>query len=324
MAVMTIDARLHPLLDGEPPDWASGWGHDRYGVFVEISVGEATQCLRWIPPGQFVMGSPADEDDRFDDEGPLHEVTIAEGFWLFDTACSEAFWEAVIEEPARAARGPDFPVTDVSWEDVQHFCAQLNAMMPGLDLSLPSEAQWEYACRAGTQTPYSFGEEISRALANYDSDGPVPVGSLPANAWGLYEMHGNVLEWCADYWYGSYDGAPADGSAWLETERDGAADRVLRGGAWYDDARDVRAAFRPNDLAGRDDNLGFAVLVRDASGARGGGGRPGGRVARTPPAAGPPAFATISATTPIVVAATLPHLPYLIMRPIAMSCGSDA
>jgi formylglycine-generating enzyme required for sulfatase activity len=276
MTVMTIDARLHPLLDGEPPDWASGWGHDRYGVFVEISVGKAIQCLRWIPPGLFMMGSPADEEDRFDDEGPLHEVTIAEGFWLFDTACSEAFWEAVIGEHTRTARGPDFPVTDVSWEDEQHFCARLNAMMPGLDLALPSEAQWEYACRAGTQTRYSFGDAISQAVANYESDAPVPVGSLPPNDWGLYEMHGNVWEWCADHWHNSYDGAPSDGSAWLDAE-EGAAGHVIRGGAWRYVALSVRAAYRNHgDPTYRDDDFGFRC-------ARVQGASPAGRAPRGTP-----------------------------------------
>ena len=135
------------------------------------------------------------------------------------------------------------------------FSKRLNERLPGLDLALPSEAQWEYACRAGTTTPFSFGATITPEQVNYNGDYPyaggkkglyrqetVPVASLPANPWGLYEMHGNVWEWCQDHWHGNYQDAPTDGSAWLSS--DTGAGRVLRGGSWDDVARGVRAAYR--------------------------------------------------------------------------------
>ena len=241
-----IDTSWHPLADGIPPDWASTWGQDRFGVYVGFTIGQVTQRLRWIPPGRFEMGSPKDEAGRSSTEGPRHAATILQGFWLFDTACTEALWEAVTGKLTGRPRGPGFPVTNVSWDDVRAFIGQVNAMKPGLDLVLPSEAQWEYACRAGTETAYSFGATITERQVRFGkgySDGPVPVGGLPANPWGLREMHGNVFEWCEDHWHDSYDGAPTDGSAWIDANR-GAADRVLRGGSGLGGARSVRSAVR--------------------------------------------------------------------------------
>jgi formylglycine-generating enzyme required for sulfatase activity len=255
---------------GAAPSWADDWGYDAHGPWVAFSVigagfARVTQRMRWIRPGHFQMGSPKNEVGRSAWEGPRHAVTIRRGFWMFDKACSEALWDAVMglsqdaklplaesARPANAAgsrqtverkvRGAGFPITEVSWDDVQIFLQTLNALKPGLDLSLPSEAQWEYACRAGTDTPYSFGKTISRDQVCYQADAPVEVGSLPPNGWGLFEMHGNVFEWCADTWHDSYEGTPPDGSARIETE--GAAVRVIRGGSWLDYARYVRAAFR--------------------------------------------------------------------------------
>jgi formylglycine-generating enzyme required for sulfatase activity len=160
-------------------------------------------------------------------------------------------------------------VEQVSWNEMQRFIAALNERVPGLGLRLPSEAQWEYACRAGTETPFSFGANVTPEQVNYNGEYPyagaakgkyrgetVPVGSLPANPWGLYEIHGNVNEWVQDAWHDSYVGAPTDGSAW-ESEEPGAA-RVFRGGSWYGNARYCRSASRirrhPDD---RNDNLGF-------------------------------------------------------------------
>jgi formylglycine-generating enzyme required for sulfatase activity len=137
------------------------------------------------------------------------------------------------------------------------FIRRLNALKAGLDLSLSSEARWEYACRAGTVTPYHFGTAISHDLARYASDGPVASGTLPPNQWGLHEMHGNIWEWCEDHWHNNYNGAPQDGSAWLDSGA-AAALRVFRGGSWIDGARDVRAAMRARvDPAFRIDDLGF-------------------------------------------------------------------
>lgn len=214
-----------------------------------------TQRLRWIKPGRVMMGSPEGEDGRHSVEGPRHEVVFARGFWLFETACRQELWQAVMNENPSRFKGPTLPVEQVSFEDVKRFLAKLDAARPGLGLVLPSEAEWEYACRAGTDTANSFGNEISRRQVNFDSKGTVPVGSLPANNWGLHEMHGNVWEWCADTWHGNYDGAPADGSAWLD---EGAANRVIRGGSWNGDARHIRAAHRGRFGPGhRFDLVGF-------------------------------------------------------------------
>jgi sulfatase modifying factor 1 len=169
-----------------------------------------------MAPGHFLMGSPPEEPEREDDE-VQHEVTLSRGFWLADTACTQALWQAVTgANPSEFQDDVRNPVENVSWNDVQTFLSELNRRVPGLQARLPSEAEWEYACRAGTTTPFSFGDNITPEQVNYDGNHPyaggekglyrqktVPVGSLPANPWGLYEMHGNVWEWCAD-WYGDY------------------------------------------------------------------------------------------------------------------------
>jgi hypothetical protein len=253
-----IDRRRHPLADGVPPAWATEWGQDRHGVHAAFAINGATQRMRWIQPGRFQMGSPPKEPGAWDDEGPRHTVSIQQGFWLADTACTEALWQAVTGTPPDRPRGPGFPVTGVSWHDAKAFIGQANAASPDLRLALPTEAQWEYACRADTETPYNFGNDISKDLVRYDSRAPVPVGSLPANEWGLREMHGNVWEWCEDHWHPSYEGAPDDGSAWLDAHPDGAALRVLRGGSWINVARDVRSAYRyGSDPTDRSGDIGF-------------------------------------------------------------------
>ena len=188
---------------GQPPSWAEDWGHDEYGPWVSFRVPgtEVTQRMRWIPPGQFMMGSPETERGRDGDEGPLHEVTFDCGFWMFETACAELLWFSVMRESRGRTRGSDFPATGVSWNDAQDFAGRLNELLPGLAIGLASEAEWEYACRADTDTAYSFGSRIRKNLVHYGRDrsaGPVAVGSLPPNRWGLHEMHGNVWEWCED------------------------------------------------------------------------------------------------------------------------------
>ncbi|MCU0875874.1 MAG: formylglycine-generating enzyme family protein [Pirellulaceae bacterium] len=291
---------------GRPPNWAdeNGWGTDERGHWVTFSIEnkqgqKITQRMRWIEPRTFQMGSPEDELERSSSESPQHPVTIRRGFWLFDTACTQALWEAVIGENPSHFKGADRPVENVSWHGCQDFLKRLNEHLPGLDLVLPSEAQWEYACRAGTTTPFSFGANITPEQVNYNGDYPyaggkkglyrhetVPVASLPPNPWGLYEMHGNVWEWTQDHWHDNYRGVPSDGSAW--EDRDAGALRVLRGGSWFNDARFVRAAFRdlvhPDNRLGR---LGFRCARVQP------GAEPGGRVTRAEPTllrldAGPP------------------------------------
>jgi len=293
-----LDSAWHPLADGNPPEWASAWAQDKFGVSVSFTLPSAdrrsdvSQRLRWIPPGRFLMGSAEAEAGRWNDEGPQHEVTISRGFWLADTPCTQALWQAVIGNNPSRFKSTDRPVEQVSWDAVQAFLASINKRIPGLDLVLPTEAQWEYACRAGTDTAtYAgdlriFGENNAPALDTIawyggnsgegfeldegeDSSGwpkkQYPhtkagtrlVGLKEPNAWGLYDMLGNVLEWCADPWHGNYEGAPADGSIWHDPN-DSGAKRVLRGGFWGKRARRVRSAYRRASVPGyRHDCFGF-------------------------------------------------------------------
>ena len=265
-----IDTGWHPLADGMPPEWASGWGQDRYGVYVEFTLAEVTQRLRWIPPGRFMMGAPEDEPGYQDMYGPQHEVTVEEGFWLFATSVTQALYEAVIGENPSNFTGGDRPVERVSWQDAMTFLARLNEWVPGLDLVLPSEAQWEYACRAGTTTATyegdlrnlpKGGDEVLDPIAWYgDNSGGEshPVALKKPNEWGLYDTLGNVWEWCADHWHESYEGALSDGSAWLNEDAEDGAFRVFRGGSWGGEARNCRAAARFRSRPdGRDDYVGF-------------------------------------------------------------------
>jgi sulfatase modifying factor 1 len=234
------------------PRWASGAGKDAFGQFAEIEVGNVVQRFRWIAPGRFLMGSPTDEPERYNNE-VQHEVMLSSGFWLADTACTQSLWQAVTgAKPSYFKGDARNPVENVSWDEVQAFLSELNRRVSGLQARLPSEAEWEHACRAGTTTPFSFGENITPEQVNYDGNYPyaggekgryrektVAVGSLPANPWGLYEMHGNVWEWCADR-FGDYPTAQQVDPTGPQT----GGSRVLRGGSWLDVGRLARCALR--------------------------------------------------------------------------------
>jgi len=201
---------LELLQDGfRQPSWADAYGLDADGrLYTEVRMQGVTQRLLWIAPGAFQMGSPQDEPERLGSE-TLHTVLLTRGGWLADTACTQALWRAVMGTNPSRFQGEDRPVENVSWNDVQDFLQRLNAMIPGGGFRLPTEAEWEYACRAGTTTPFWFGAQITPEQVNYHGDYPyaggerglyrgetVAVYALPCNAWGLYQMHGNVLEWC--------------------------------------------------------------------------------------------------------------------------------
>ncbi len=237
-----------------PDRWASEWGEDEYGLWMAFHYQEIRHVLRWIEPGTFMMGSPKDEADResLGVDETLHQVTLSEGFWLGATTVTQALWQAVNGENPSEFKGDQRPVEQVSWEDVQNFMAQLNKDIPGLELDLPTEAQWEYACRAGTTTPFFFGENISTDQVNYDGNHPyadgekgeyrkktVEVKALPCNDWGLYQMHGNVWEWCRDR-YGDYPKESVSDPLGAATGRD----RVCRGGSWFNLGRRCRSASR--------------------------------------------------------------------------------
>ncbi len=249
-------AVTHPLVDGIAPDWAMEWGSDRMGAFVGFAVGGVEQRMRWIPPGRFQIGSPENEVGREDDEGPLHEVTISQGFWLAETPCTQALWEEVMGDNPSRFESADRPVENVSWDDCQEFLQRLGQHAPGLDARMPTESEWEYACRAGTETSTWVGDLTLRgendapeldAIAWYGGNsgqaGTRPVRGRNANPLGLHDMLGNVWEWCAD-WHGMYDTAPVIDPRGPSL----AASRVLRGGSWNSDARDVRAARRGADV----------------------------------------------------------------------------
>lgn len=248
--------------------------------FVEprLDVGNAIPLqMMVIPGGTFMMGSPKDEPEREDSEDPQHPVTVPM-FFMGRYPVTQAQYEAVMEtNPAaryEAERfvAPDKPVVGVSWDDAIAFCQRLSELTER-PYRLPSEAEWEYACRAGTTTPFSFGKTLTAEVANYCADytygnGPkgefrnqtTPVNHFDiANAFALYEMHGSVCEWCADYWHDNYENSPTDGSAWIEGNY--LSDRVLRGGSWNNLPRHCRSAYRDkNDSIIRNLNVGFRVV----------------------------------------------------------------
>jgi formylglycine-generating enzyme required for sulfatase activity len=304
----------------------NGWQLEKRPLQVERALlplgdGEGLPLL-WIPAGEFVMGSPGDEPERADREGPQHRVRL-EGFWLGQTPVTQAQWRVVAKlvpplgkswlrelkaapsyfqpEADKSASMGRFallpgeassdqrPVERVSWHDAIEFCRRLDTLLPthsGLRCSLPSEAQWEYACRAESSTAFAFGETLTPELANYHgkwpyANGPngegrqqtTPVGMFAANAWGLQDMHGNVWEWCLDHLHDSYRDAPFAGGAWLDSEpvnmqTNDDRSRLLRGGSWSGRPRNCRSACRGSTRPYQaDDDFGFRVvcLPQDAS-----------------------------------------------------------
>ncbi|WP_372368096.1 formylglycine-generating enzyme family protein [Candidatus Uabimicrobium sp. HlEnr_7] len=232
--------------------WFSDWGRDEYGLWMAFTYENVRQVMRWIRPGTFMMGSPETEKNRCGNE-VQHQVTISKGFWLAETACTQELWQVVMENNPSKLKSDKNPVEKISWNDCNAFIKKLNEDILELKLSLPTEAQWEYACRSGTTTAFSFGESITTNQVNYAGGATVEVKSFRCNNWGLYEMHGNVFEWCRD-WYDRYNIS-------ITTDPAGAAsgmNRVIRGGGFRFRFMNVRSAFRrrssPNN---RFDYIGF-------------------------------------------------------------------
>lgn len=274
-------SRLHPVV-GARRGWFSGpWlGHggelERLWLAsprtVELPGGVLLE-LEQIPAGTFMMGSPVTEKkdliyDETDDE-TQHEVTISKPFYLGKYPVTQAQWQAVMGNNPSEFKGERLPVEKVSWFDAKDFCEKAQ-QKTGQGFRLPTDAEWEYACRAGTTTPFHFGIELNGTQANCNGEVPYgttikgpflgetsSVGSYPANGWGLYDMHGNVWEWCSG-WYGDYGNSRV-------TDPQGAQYgkyRVLRGGSWNDGAKYCRAACRNRRLPGyRNFNRGFRVLL---------------------------------------------------------------
>ncbi|MCI5157640.1 MAG: formylglycine-generating enzyme family protein [Candidatus Electrothrix sp. AUS1_2] len=238
-----------------PAPWAADWGEDRYGLWMCFSLHQVRQTLRWIRPGTFLMGAAKNEQGQRPWLGreTQHRVTLSRGFWLADTTVTQEMWYTVMGTAPSGFTGDRHPVERISWRDARTFLRRLNQRIPGLVARLPTEAEWEYACRAGTDSPFSFGPDISSEQANFNGRYPylpasrgtyrkktVAVKSLPCNNWGLYEMHGNVQEWCQDYWQADL------GERELLDPRGPARGkyRVVRGGSWVSDACFIRSACR--------------------------------------------------------------------------------
>ncbi len=232
-------------------------------------IADLSMEMLWVKPGTFEMGSPSSEKTRADDETP-HTVTLSQGFYLGKHEVTQSEWEKVMGSNPSHFNGADRPVERVSWTAVTSFCEKLTELerkagrLPsGMFYQLPTEAQWEYACRAGTTTTFSFGDELTAKDSNFDRSvgETTDVGKYPANAWGFHDMHGNVWEWCAD-WYGDYPAGavrdpvgPADGSY-----------RVLRDGSWLATAFFARSAIRYGSGPAFSFNfLGFRLSLRPTS-----------------------------------------------------------
>jgi formylglycine-generating enzyme required for sulfatase activity len=229
------------------------------GDSLELTINDVKYAFRWCPPGTFQMGSPTSEPERGKDE-TQHQVTLTKGFWMLETEVTQAMWESIMDNNPSNFKGVKLPVEIVSWDDCQEYIKKLNdtiarsdskGIPAGFKFSLPTESQWEYACRAGTTTPFHFGSTLNGDKANCDGNYPygttkgrnlektTDVGSYAANAWGLRDMHGNVWEWCSDR-YGDY---PSD----AVTDPTGAVEgplRVFRGGSWGGGAKYCRSADR--------------------------------------------------------------------------------
>lgn len=246
---------------GSKPDWikpqppSSGQGSPHPQI-LQNSIG---MTFILIPAGHFVMGSQMSaeeialgyggESTWYEDEHPCHKVTIKNAFYLQSTAVTQEQWKMVMgDNPSRfKGAGEDCPVERVSWDDAQRFIEKLKETEGVREYRLPTEAEWEYACRAGMTTEFSFGDN-AKELGEYawyidnSKDKTHPVGQKKPNQWGLYDMHGNVWEWIEDDWHDSYNGAPNDGHAWIDQPR--GAFRVFRGGCWDDVAQFCRSALR--------------------------------------------------------------------------------
>jgi formylglycine-generating enzyme required for sulfatase activity len=245
--------------------------------------------FRWCPPGKFTMGSPPDEPERRPGEDQV-EVTLTRGFWMARFETTQGDWKRVMGElpgplTAELPAGDDLPVGNVNFAEAEAFCQKLTELgrrdgtLPkDWEVRLPTEAQWEYACRAGTTTATAFGDKLSSRQANFKgkpyngaAPGPVfgraaKVGTYPANAWGLHDMHGNTFEWCRDWYHaklpGGVDPDLYDAKATAQKSRTGEVSRVRRGGCWADDGWPCRSAFRLRfEPERRYDHIGFRVVA---------------------------------------------------------------
>ncbi len=239
--------------------------------YITVDLGKGiTMDLIGIPGGKYLMGSPDEEPERSTEESPQHSVAVRP-FLMGKYPVTQKQWERVMKKnPARFTGNSENPVEKVSWFECWEFCEKLSEKI-GREFRLPTEAEWEYACRGKTKTPFHFGNTISSELANYNGEYPynsgkegeyrsktTKVGSFPPNCFGLYDVHGNVAEWCADHWHDNYGNAPNDGSAWLEDNPKGS--RVLRGGSWLHLPGSCRSSHRlSSPPTSKSDAFGFRI-----------------------------------------------------------------
>jgi formylglycine-generating enzyme required for sulfatase activity len=261
--------------------------------FVGAKAGDARTVagikLCWCPPGKFMMGSPVTELERRANEAQV-EVTLTKGFWTAKYETTQADWKRVVGKlpgppTAELPEGDDLPVGNVNFAEAEDYCKKLttlaraNGDLPkDWEFRLPTEAQWEYACRAGTTTAFSFGDSLTRKQANFGGkpyrgadEGPslgkaAKVGQYPANPWGIHDMHGNTFEWCRDWFHSQLPGGTDpdlhDVKVSADKNRDTSTSRVRRGGAWTDDGWPCRSAFRLRfEPDRRYDHIGFRVVA---------------------------------------------------------------
>jgi len=241
------------------------WGAEKEGTpekSITVDLGGGVKMdLVLIPAGSFRMGYEKDEGDH----RPVHEVKIPKPFYMGKYEVTQEQWQAFMGSNPSEFKGPKNPVDAVTWNDCQAFLKKLNDRVGRGKFTLPSEAEWEYACRAGSDTEYFFGDD-EKLLGEYawyehnSGERTHPVGEKKPNAWGLHDMHGNVCEWCEDVWQGSYQGAPSDGSAWV---KEAGGMRVRRGGAWNFSPGPCRSHVRSGNTPGSDTNRpGLRVVLR--------------------------------------------------------------
>lgn len=230
---------------------------EKEGQLFTVDIGHNHQLeMVLIPEGTLMMGSPEEEEGRSSDESPQHEVKIAP-FFMSKYVITQAQYFEIMQDDPSFFEGKNRPVDKVSWDDANLFCTKLSELTKQ-KFRLPSEAEWEYACRANTTTPFYYGETLTTDIANYkgkfaygrgtSGDSILEtsdVGIYPPNGFGLYDLHGNIWEWCADTWHDNYHNAPSDGRSWEDKEiEDDRHPRVLRGGSWDDTAYYCRSAVR--------------------------------------------------------------------------------
>lgn len=261
------------------PAWASAVGHDRYGTWADLVIAGIVQRFRLIPAGTFTIGCDDAETeaayltvknmgnptiDRTMFVSSQHSVTFTHSFWLGDSACTQAMWLAVTGgNPSWNAGDLQCPVEKVSWSDCQKFCAQANQLVRAVNLRLPTEAEWEYACRSGSTGPFNGEPFDSMAWNQGNSDDRThAVRQKTPNAWGLYDMHGNIRQWCEDYF-----GAYPKGVAQDPTGPKSGLNRVERGGSAFDPPVFCRSAFRGwFDPEARVITVGFRLCFTAAPG----------------------------------------------------------